>query len=82
MHTTLPDHAHTPPKCFTDFEPHYNPKFTLSEAVVGQHPGWEYHKGLPVKFKEKELFGYLDIRPGWIVRRCALCIAWSLRTLT
>jgi len=67
IHKTTPEHAHYPPKCFTDFEPHYNPKFTLSETIVGQNPGWEYHVGLPEKLKEKELYGYLDIRPGWIV---------------
>jgi len=53
-------HCETMPSCYTDYAPHYNPKFTLKELIVGPsnwtEVGTEY-----TSFHEKG--DYRDIKP-------------------
>ena len=50
------------PLCYTDFKPHYNPKHTLSELVVGKTE-WLYEAE---EYGDWSLhYGYLDAKPLW-----------------
>lgn len=50
------------PLCYTDFKPHYNPKNTLSELVVGK-TDWLYEAE---EYGDWSLhYGYLDAKPLW-----------------
>ena len=53
------------PQCFTNFEPHYNPKFRLSDIVVGGHDGWKYvaKPGSMSSVIDGVDWGYKDRRP-------------------
>lgn len=55
------------PQCYTDFGPHFNTKYTLTEVIVGTHNDWFRSPGSPEKLVENAAYGYLDIRPGYIV---------------
>ena len=59
-------YGNTPPTCYTDFEPHYNTKYLLEDIIV-YNDGWDYSPGLENKIQEKKTYGYLDIRPMYIV---------------
>lgn len=50
-----------PMKCFTNFKPHFNPKYLLSGMIVG-HTQWKFVD--KVDFPPHELkYGYNDTRP-------------------
>ena len=55
-------HCEERPLCYTDFKPHYNPKYTLSELVVGKTE-WTYEAE---EYGDWSLhYGYLDAKPLW-----------------
>ena len=53
------------PQCYTNFEPHYNADFRLSDITVGGHEGWEYVKkpGSTSNMLDGVDWGYKDRRP-------------------
>lgn len=57
------------PKCYTDYEPHYNPKYELSQVVVGSDThGWQRNNGLAFTPKGLDArWGYQDNRPYYTV---------------
>mgnify|MGYP003386871022 CR=1 FL=1 len=66
--------GHTP-KCYTDYEPHYNPKYELSQIIVGgDRHGWQHNDGLAFTPKGIDKhWGYMDNRPFYAVRSLCHC---------
>lgn len=51
------------PKCYTNFNPHFNKNYMLSDIIIGSPIGWTS----VVKYHERKdpKYGYLDNRPSW-----------------
>ena len=60
----------TQPQCYTDYRPHFNPKYLLRNIIVGEvntsASGWEYFDPASGMSKQTE-HGYPDLRPSYIV---------------
>lgn len=66
MHLHESEGAH-PAKCFTNFRPHFEPKYLLNTIVVGNE-NWKYVDVPAHNSVEERKFGYKDDRPFFEVR--------------
>lgn len=53
------------PICYTDYEPHFNPKQKLSRLIIGEHPKWTLvrKRGAWTSDDGDTYYGYQDVRP-------------------
>ena len=73
-----PEHvAGFEPKCYTNFRPHHNKKFMLSDILVGMGQGWELTAG-PAPYANNPLLGYQDFRPAIEVFYILIVSNWGL----
>ncbi len=69
-----------PPRCYTNYEPHFNPAQTLSRMVVGTHSGWSYVTRLGSWTEADQAYGYKDTRPFYEV--CCVVMKIVVRSFT